>query len=349
MRALLLALERGDDFRIARTLAGEAGLTTGLGVRAEPRGAKLLARARRLAEASGDPLAIASVLTSEGVAAVCAGKWAPGLDALQRAQPMLREQCVGAHWEINLARLFELYALYSLGRMQELAQVGRECAREAEQRGNILGQAIGSFSIVLGSLCEGAVEEAKQQTQLAIDLWSRWSPPGVQMPHLWHLIARANTAAYAGLPAWAELEPRCRELEQSLMSHFEMMRVFMLDLHGRVALSDAVLTGRMIGASVEEARRTARQLRRQQAPWAQALGVLLDAQLLHVAGQKEAAVSSLADAARRFDAADMAMHAAVARIRQGQLIGGEEGAHLRSVGGVWMARERIAEPDRWLS
>jgi hypothetical protein len=309
----------------------------------------VLAATRQAAERSGSPQAIASALLAEGVTDVYAGRWAPGLERLRSAETLLRERCTGTHWEINSCRLFELIALFFLGRVRELAQIRGEHVREAEQRGNVLGQAIG----LLGSaawLLDGDIAEAKRQADVTMERWSRVSPVGLQMPHAWDLNARANIATYAGVPAWHELRTRYPDIGRSLLFRVESTRINYHQGLGRLALSEAVLQadGEKRAILLQEAQRAVRTLRRELAPFAQAFAVLIDAQIRHLAGRPEEAVALLADAVRRLDAADLHMHAAVARIRQGQLVGGDEGARLRAAGAEWMTRERIAEPDRWL-
>ncbi len=98
-----------------------------------------------------------------------------------------------------------------------------------------------------------------------------------------------------------------------------------------------------------DARRIANRLRRERALYAQALGILIAGQLEAADGRADSAIAAFADAARRFDTADMPMHAAVARIRHGDLVGGDEGKRLRAAGDAWMTREGVAQPARWVA
>lgn len=54
----------------------------------------------------------------------------------------------------------------------------------------------------------------------------------------------------------------------------------------------------------------------------------------------------LAAAERAFDGADMALHAASARWRRGELLGGDQGRALVQQAEAWMAGQRIRNPAR---
>jgi len=351
-RAVRAALDGGDDFRVARAFAGYTGAMAALGGFARRHALGLRAVMREAAATSGAPLALASVQVSEGLTAVHMGAWAEGLETLREAQAMLRERCVGTHWELNCATLFELIALYSLGRIREVGQVSGACARDAERRGNVFGRVVAQSHFGnAGWLARGDVEEAERQADLARDLWSRSATGSVQQLEVLDLLARGNLALYAGRPAWDALEPRCAAVARSVPNRIELNRVLTLDVRARVALAEAARQSDVAARSPmrERARWAGRELRRAAVPWVRPLGVLVAAQLHALDGETDAAVAALTEAARGFDAAGMEMHAAITRVRWGRLVGGDEGARLRDAGAAWMAREQLAEPERWLA
>jgi hypothetical protein len=65
-----------------------------------------------------------------------------------------------------------------------------------------------------------------------------------------------------------------------------------------------------------------------------------------VANRADDAVALYRQAAEAFAASDMALHGAVARLRLGQWLGGDEGRALceRSLG--WMREQNILDPER---
>ena len=65
-----------------------------------------------------------------------------------------------------------------------------------------------------------------------------------------------------------------------------------------------------------------------------------------IRGDLDRARAGFSEAASGFDAVDMAMHAAAARLRLGELIGGDEGDDLVRAAREWMASQEIANPER---
>ena len=92
--------------------------------------------------------------------------------------------------------------------------------------------------------------------------------------------------------------------------------------------------------------RAARHLERERMPWGQALAQLVRASVAATGGAVEPAVRCLLAAETGFAAADMALHAATARRRRGQLTGGEEGRALVHTADAWMAAQSIRNAAR---
>jgi hypothetical protein len=93
------------------------------------------------------------------------------------------------------------------------------------------------------------------------------------------------------------------------------------------------------------AARCARRLRREGARWAAPLAALLDAGVSAARDDTAGAVSDLERAEQGFAEVNMALHAAVARRRRGELVGGTEGAALVEAANAWMHAQGIVRPD----
>ena len=63
-------------------------------------------------------------------------------------------------------------------------------------------------------------------------------------------------------------------------------------------------------------------------------------------GQPDAARVRMGEAAALFQAQEMGLHAAVARRRQGVLLGGDEGRALVAEADAWMAGQQVRNPAR---
>lgn len=80
-------------------------------------------------------------------------------------------------------------------------------------------------------------------------------------------------------------------------------------------------------------------------PWSDALAVLLRAGLASARGDRAAAIRLLADAEARFGTAEMAMYAAAARRRRGELVGGDEGKALIGLADGTMGERGVVNPE----
>ena len=122
-----------------------------------------------------------------------------------------------------------------------------------------------------------------------------------------------------------------------------------LDSRARRRLAAAVRT-----ASADErkdllagAERHAGTMLGERTPWGDPLAQLLLAGIAGVRGEVDRAVGRLEAAEAGLTAADMALHAAVARRRRGQLLGGDTGRGLVSEADAWMAKQGIKSPERF--
>ena len=90
----------------------------------------------------------------------------------------------------------------------------------------------------------------------------------------------------------------------------------------------------------------ARTILREKTPWGDALALLLRAGAAATRGETEQSLSLLEPAETGLAAADMALHAAVARRRRGELLGGDTGRGLVAAVDAWMAGQTIRNPER---
>ena len=125
----------------------------------------------------------------------------------------------------------------------------------------------------------------------------------------------------------------------------QMVRVVVRDLRARSALAAAV-QGDASRNWLRLARRETKQLARENLPAAHALSLLVRAGIAAFRRQTNEAASLLEQAITALDAADMALHAASARRRLGQLLGGDEGRALVDKAETWMVGQGIRNPER---
>ncbi|HJZ88292.1 MAG TPA: AAA family ATPase [Polyangia bacterium] len=344
---LLLALEAGEPFRVARALAAEAGYSATAGGRSRERTAALVETARVLAQKVGHPLALALVTIADGLAAVLEGRWKYGRARCQEAEQKFRDHYVGIAWEVASIQQFALWALGYLGELEELSRQVPACLKEARERADLNADTnlrIGRPS--LAWLAADDPEGARREVAAAME---KWSQQGFHLQHYYELYALCNADLYvgAGAAALARLRERWPALAGSLCLRIQLTRLEARALRGRALLAAAGGGGaadkkRLLGAAL----RDAHALERERMPWADPLALLLRAGAAALDEKAEAASALLVRAAAGFDAADMALHAAVARRRLGELSEGTSGAELVAAADAWMSTQKVRNPAR---
>jgi hypothetical protein len=94
------------------------------------------------------------------------------------------------------------------------------------------------------------------------------------------------------------------------------------------------------------AERDAKRIEREKMPWGDSLARLVRAAVASSRGNLKDAITLLASAEAGLEAVDMALYAAAARRRRGELIGGDQGRALVEAANTWMIGQNIKNPDR---
>ena len=151
--------------------------------------------------------------------------------------------------------------------------------------------------------------------------------------------------------AWAEVERVSVVLAAGRTAFTHNQRANFHGLHGQVALAMAERTaaGKARDAFIAAAETDAEVLRLAATPSACATAALLDAGILALSGASADVVTlALRAASTAFDAADMPLAAAAARLRLGTWEGGDSGELLIARSEAFMRLRAIACPARWV-
>jgi hypothetical protein len=341
VRQLLWALEVGDPLRVARALALEAGFSV-VGAAGSRRSAEFSRRADALAARVDQPYVTALTSLWAGIAAFLTGRWKEAELLCGRAVTTLQDQCKGVVWELNMARNFYLGGVLAQGELREVAHRLPGLLQAARERGNFYLELELSTRMILAWLTSDEPDEAARRADEGI---ARWSQQGFQRQHYNHLLTRVQTDLYCGRAqhAWRLIESRERAIRQSLFLRVQHTRIEAANYHARCALAAAADSrdGRRLRAI---AARDAARILREDMPWSNPFGHLLQATLAFQEGDVQEATSGLDAAAVGFAAADMHLYTAVCRRRLGALIKGEEGASLVASAERWMAQQEIRNP-----
>jgi eukaryotic-like serine/threonine-protein kinase len=176
---------------------------------------------------------------------------------------------------------------------------------------------------------------------------AHWSTSKYYRQHYNALRALSQIDLYVGdgQAARARLEAQWPSLTRSLLLRIQVLRLEAYSFWVRSALLVAARGARgdrewMLG----EAERWARRIERERTQWVAPFVPLARAAMADQRGRREEAVALVESAAAGFEAADMGLHAAAARRRLGQLVGGDRGEGLVKAADLWMMDQRIGNP-----
>jgi len=226
---------------------------------------------------------------------------------------------------------------------------------EARVRGDIYGLTQFQSGVVPPAwLAAGDAAEARRMIDDAIAPWQRQRG---KLAHLLDLQAETHLDLYLGDPSKAHrrIVELWGEIASSRLLYVQYLRVTMLDVRARAALALAAAPGaaRESGDDasplLKEAARIARKLDRERAAWASALAAILHACVARGRRRTAESVELLDRAAAACDACGMHMHAAAARWQHARVVGGDAGAELARKAEVWLRKEDVREPQRFLS
>jgi eukaryotic-like serine/threonine-protein kinase len=333
-RHLFLALRAGDRFQVLRAAGIEALNVSARGGAVGRRERVFGAIVERMAAKLDDTDARAFDQGTRGVRMFLHGDWREAGDLLDDA--IERYGAAPAGWLSN-ARLFSIYSQIYRGKLMELRLHHTARLAEAEERGDLYI----TVNLRIGH-CNGVwlmmddVDAARRHVREAM---AEWKEEGFSLQHYRALLAEANIELYAGAgeAAYGMVAHGWPQLRRSLFLYVQYVRGDAYSLRARCALA----SGRLA-----EAARYARKLERERMLWTSTLASLIRAGVARAAGDREGEIAHLRAAADHADAADMQLHAAVARMRLGAALGAGEGDDLALRARSWMAEQGIARPDR---
>ena len=344
---LLLALDAGCPVRVCLGLSFHAVTLCLGGAAAYERARRLLDQAGAIAERLGDPYLLGVVGNCTAATHMCLGRWRATVSEVARANDILRRSCSGATWEIEGGIVFSEVSLLWMGRLGELASFVQGHVRGALDRGDLFAATYARMHTWYAPIAADDPVRARAEMRDAI---ARWSQDGFHIMHFWALYAESAYDLYAGDARGARdrLLARWPALAGSNVLRVQFHRVWMTLLRGAATLGAAlVAAGSERARLFAEAARDAASLAGEGTPYAIPGASLLRAGALAARGDREAALPELDAAIAGFGAADMALHAACARRRKGEIVGGDRGKRLVTEADAAMTAQGIARPDWW--
>jgi hypothetical protein len=344
-RYLLLALRTGEPQHLVQALAMEGAHASVGGCFSRRRTEELLCAAEELARQLARPYPAALVTLARGIADALEGRWQSARALCDQAEGNFRTHCTGVMWELSTAHRFALWPLMFLG---EVAEIGRRLPaliKEARERNDLY--AVTNLSLVIRTFVRLADDEPERARRELRQVMDGWSQAGFHVQHMNRLIDEAQIGLYQGEggAAWEQVTGHWPALARSHLLRVQQVRIFLLHLRARAALAAAVAAAEP-APLLRAAERDARRLGRERIAWAKALAKLVHAGVAPGRHDADGARQLLEDAADRLESAGLRLHAAAARRRLGEQVGGSDGRRLVEQAEAWMRGQNVRRPDR---
>jgi hypothetical protein len=341
--AATLALEAGEPVRVAHAMLGEAAFRCLGGSRTRRETQSLLSRAAALADRLQHPHLNGLVHLVRCMAFAHNGQFAAARQEAERGEHIFRQQCVGVWRDIDLAQAYTMLSLYYLG---ELAELGRRVPRRLQEAKDHDDYYAAADATGRPNILWLAQDDVRGARDALADIRQPDAAHQLDWPDWLRLFAETQADLYAGQPmsAWKRLKAESFGLARTTVMWVQSTRIEAAHLRARCALAAA---GQVTDARpfLEEARRGARRLRREQASWADAFADLIAAAAAdHM--KQTAAVDLTARALERLELCGLLLYAAAVRRRYGALVGGASGQQAIEAADAWMKTQGVVAPVR---
>ena len=225
-RHLLLALDAGEPFRVARALAMEVAHRAVPGRRVEAQVKKLLHIAGSVAETLQDPYPSALTASASAAFSWSNGRWKLSLERADEAQRIYSERCASPSWETVTAQIFSMGALVRMGELNEHRRRMPALMRTAHERGNRYAQ-VSLPLLSYAHVTTLADDEPQQAAETIRHLIDAWSTSRYDLQRFWATYARAEICLYAGdgACAWREIETNARNVRDSFLLRVQSIRI----------------------------------------------------------------------------------------------------------------------------
>ncbi len=345
-RHLFLALRAGEPYRVVRALAMEVAYSSAGGGRSRERTEDLKQMTMALAKRINHPHAIGLAILTSGMAAFCEGRWRKAYELCSEAEEIFRQRCTGVTWERDNAQLFSIGSLFFLGEIKELSRRLPLLIHEADDRGDLYGQAnlrIGFGFSHFVWLAADDPEHGEAELNAAL---SAWPLATYNLQQFWVRGGQTDIALYRGddMRSWTRIPKPWRSMSRSFVRHIQILLLVALFSRARrlIAAAQTAADPRpLFDAALTDALR----IEREQMSWAMPWASMIRASIAIHEGDRKKAMGFLASAESGLEAQDMTLYAAVVKRRRGLLLG-EAGKELVETAELRMAQQAIKRPDR---
>lgn len=341
-----LALDNGEVEHGSRALGMEAYLVSFDGAGTHARNTALVAQAAELAARSRDPAVTGWVKLTHGAALVHEGRFSEARGVLEDALSWLAHRCSEVPFELAGVRVYQQNAAFHLGEHAELARTAPALVEDALQRGDMYQAILLATGFAAPALlARGGMQLARPHLQAARRRIQRQS--NYQWSDYLLLLAELSAGAYEGRHAepLALVDQQWPAIERSQLLRMQIGSALTHFACGGMVL--ARLRGTSAHPSADRSRVEwhLRGLRRTRVSHARGFSAILEAGLALHDGQQERAAARLRTGVAHLETSHLRMYAACARLRLGQLLGGEEGRECMATAHSTFDAEGVLDPD----
>jgi serine/threonine protein kinase/tetratricopeptide (TPR) repeat protein len=342
-RHLIEALRRGDRFQVMRATSVEAAHLAATGKPEGKHERALVAIARDLAQRDGSVLATLHFAGTWGVGLFQRGRWVEARAKLEEGHKVNLYDNAGF---LNV-RIFSIYAGFFLGDLRESIVELKHLLADAEDRGDVYTTVNLKTSVgIHASLAADDPAAARHGAEQAMALWPK---TGFHVQHWQAMTYAPDVDLYEGCTegVYERFMAQMPRLKKSLLLHSGFIRAYTRFTQARFAIASIASRPDRRLVRVAEALRLADALEREYDPWTAALAAMARGAAHNAAGNRAAAIGALRLAVERTEATDTRAYAHPCRYCLGQLVGGDEGAHLVKEAFGAMTSQGISRPERW--
>ena len=233
-----------------------------------------------------------------------------------------------------------------LGRYREIRRIIGPIVTEAREKGNLYQQAV--IGMGIDPFLEMLAGRPDAGLRKVDDSLRKWTRSGYYLPNVFAAKCRIEIHLYRGdtQAAWDAINAEWPLLRKSLYLRLMGMCQFIYFTRAQCALALA-RTSRDRARLIRRAKRDARRLSRDAAPYAHAFADSILAGCAALKGDSATACALLEKAASSLDGEGMIILAATARWRLGQMTPGEPGRRLQAAAEALMREEGVEEPARF--
>ncbi len=344
-RMLREALAAGEPRRVVMALALELGYRSAGGSRTADACEQLYVRAYELASELKQHDVRGFVLACGGVAAYLRGEFTLACSRLAEGEALLRDSGPDMRWQLDTAEVFQLTALWCLGRLRELARLHPVYLRAAEDAGNVhLERGLRGWRANVVWLVKDDPATARRQAQAAAPT----AEDGVfHLHHYYDVYANVLIDLYLGRASASE---RVERAWKAFVGS-RLLRIQLVDMETHFLRGTAAIVAARAragdGALLDRASQCADHLDQIGTPVARTLAAQVRGALAPLRGDREGARAALRVAAELAQASGMSVHRAVAELRLGELEGGPDGEARAAAATAALRAEGIVSVERF--